>query len=95
MHTNRILSDDDGFERDQYLKEAIMEEGGSSSARRDSLGSPSDTEGPNLLEAVMLHQNRILHNEDGFAREDYETEKSSSLIDELDLLVDEGSTIYS
>jgi len=95
LHQNRILHNEDGFEREQYLKETILEEGGSSSARRDSLGSPSDTEGPTTLDAMMMHQNRILHNEDGFAREDYETEKSSSLIDELDLLVDEGSTIYS
>jgi len=92
LHTNRILNDEDGYEREHYVKELITEEGGSSSARRDSLGSPSDFEKPNILDEIMLHQNRILHNEDGFMREDYITEKSSTL---GDLLVDSESSIYS
>jgi len=93
LHTNRILHNEDGFERDAYMKEIITEEGGSSSGRRDSLGSPSDFEKPNLLEEIMLHQNRILHNEDGFQREDYFKEKSSAARNML--LDSEGSSIFS
>jgi hypothetical protein len=91
LHTNRVLHNEDGFERNDYLKETITEEGGTGAARRDSLGSTSD--GENLLEAVMMHQNRILHNEDGFAREDYAKERSEAM---RDLLIDsEGSSIFS
>jgi len=94
LHTNRILHNADGYEREHYLKETIIEDAGSSSERRDSLGSPSDMEGgPNMLDTVMLHQNRILHNEDGYVREDYMKERSQTL---RELLVDqEGSTIFS
>jgi len=45
------------------------------------------------LDEFMLHQNRILHNEDGFVLDDYMTEKSQTL---RELLADqEGSTIFS
>jgi len=91
LHTNRVLHNADGFERTDYVKETITEEGGTGATRRDSLGSPAD--GENFLEAVMMHQNRILHNEDGYAREDYVKEKSEAM---RDLLVDsEGSSIFS
>jgi len=61
-HTNRILHNEDGFERGDYVKE-IITEGGSSAGRRDSLGSPSDFEKPNLLDEVMIHQNLLLDSE--------------------------------
>lgn len=93
IHTNRILHNEDGFERGDYIKEIITEEGGSGAGRRDSLGSPSDLEKPNVFEEIMMHQNRFLHNADGFQSDDYYKEKSSAV---RELLLDsEGSSIFS
>uniref|UniRef100_A0A914WJL3 Uncharacterized protein n=1 Tax=Plectus sambesii TaxID=2011161 RepID=A0A914WJL3_9BILA len=93
-HANRYLHNSDGFERAQYMKDMTMEEGGSSGARRDSLGSPSDFEQPSTLDTIMQHQNRILHHSEGFLRDDYMKEKSSSrhhgIMDDT-----EGSSIFS
>jgi len=76
MNHASVLRNGDAFEAEDYRREILLDEEGGDRGRRESLQSISDNERPDLLEEVMMHTNRILHNEDGFRREDYVAEKS-------------------